>query len=170
MELNFRVKFPTYFLRSKQNHVQYFENIPQKCLGKILKRKWKACSLEMKVVLLRKPVHFYGNDGFCLFKYFVRTDDARRSRQLSDLDEELMGDTVVWTMLAVNLFCFIIITCCYIVIILKTKQPSQRSWPNENQERQKKSNSKQNHDHHCHGFSLLGTLHSNLCFAQSCIY
>ena len=28
-----------------------------------------------------RKVHYYGNDGLCLFKFFVRTDDARRSRQ-----------------------------------------------------------------------------------------
>ena len=44
--------------------------------------------------LSRRPVHFYGNDGVCLFKYFVRTEDARRSRQSSDI-AELKEDPVV---------------------------------------------------------------------------
>ena len=90
--------------------------------------------------LSRNPVHFYGNDGMCLFKYFVRTDDARRSRQTSETGENqvgVSGDPVVWTMLAVNLCCFIIITCCYVVIICKTRQSSRRSGQQENEERQK---------------------------------
>ena len=86
--------------------------------------------------LSRKPVHFYGNDGVCLFKYFVRKNDARKSRQSLDIQDEIR-DPVVWTMLAVNLFCFIVITCCYIVITWKTKQSSQRSGQHENEERQK---------------------------------
>ena len=86
--------------------------------------------------LTRSPVHFYGNDGVCLFKYFVRTNDARRSRQSTD-QIRFKGDPVVWTMLAVNLICFIVITFCYIVITLKTRQSSQRSGQHENEDRQK---------------------------------
>ena len=93
--------------------------------------------------LSRKPVHFYGNDGVCLFKYFVRTDDARKSRQSLDIQAQIK-DPVVWTMLAVNLVCFIVITCCYIVITWKTKQSSQRSGQNDNEERQKNERAIQN--------------------------
>ena len=93
--------------------------------------------------LTRSPVHFYGNDGVCLFKYFVRTNDARRSRQSTD-QTKFTGDPVVWTMLAVNLFCFIVITCCYIVITLKTRQSSQRSGQHENEDRQKNERAIQN--------------------------
>ena len=32
-------------------------------------------------LLTRASVQFYGNDNVCLFKYFVRSNDARRSRQ-----------------------------------------------------------------------------------------
>ena len=44
-------------------------------IGKKVDAMWDQGSLA------GSPVHFYGNDGVCLFKYFVRTDDARRSRQ-----------------------------------------------------------------------------------------
>ena len=94
-------------------------------------------------ILTRSPVHFYGNDGMCLFKYFVRTNDARRSRQSAN-HIQFTGDPVVWNMLAVNLCCFITITCCYIVIILKTKQSSQRSGQHENEERRKNERAIQN--------------------------
>ena len=94
--------------------------------------------------LTRSPVHFYGNDGVCLYKYFVRTDDARRSRQPEENQTGFNGDPVVWTMLAVNLFCFIVITICYIVIICKTRQSSQRSGQQDNQERQKNERAIQN--------------------------
>ena len=97
--------------------------------------------------LTRTPVHFYGNDGVCLFKYFVRTDDARRSRQSLETGTSQIGfngDPVVWTMLAVNLFCFVVITCCYIVITCKTRQSSQRSGQQNNQDRQREERAIQN--------------------------
>ena len=82
----------------------------------------------------RKPVHFYGNDGVCLFKYFVRTDDARRSRRSPGSGVE-MNDPVVWTMLIVNFICFIIMTYCYIRIIRNTRQSTQTSGQCDNLQR-----------------------------------
>ena len=84
--------------------------------------------------LARRPVHFYGNDGVCLFKYFVRANDARRSRQTesSGTMEEINNDPVVWTMLGVNLLCFIIISLCYIAITIKTRQSIQSSGQQDN--------------------------------------
>ena len=76
--------------------------------------------------LSRRPVHFYGNDGVCLFKYFVRANDARRSRYTPGSGAKT-SDPVVWTMLAVNLICFLVITLCYIAIISHTRQSSKRS-------------------------------------------
>ena len=48
------------------------------------------------------PVGFYGDDGTCLFKYFVKRDDPQRS--------------FVWSILAVNFVCFVIISVSYILI------------------------------------------------------
>ena len=84
--------------------------------------------------LTRQPVHFYGNDGVCLFKYFVRTDDARRSRKTSD-NKYTQNDPVVWTMLIVNFLCFIIISVCYIIIACETRKSSKRSGQQDNPER-----------------------------------
>ena len=39
-----------------------------------------------------KEVHFYGNDGVCLFKYFVNAEDPQRD--------------YVWSILTINLLCF----------------------------------------------------------------
>ena len=47
-------------------------------------------------------VDFYGNDGVCLFKYFVKDDDPQRN--------------FVWTILALNFMCFVLITISYINI------------------------------------------------------
>ena len=86
----------------------------------------------------RKPVHFYGNDGVCLFKYFVRTDDARRSRRSPGSGVE-MNDPVVWTMLIVNLICFIIMTYSYIRIIRNTRQSTQTAGQYDDPERLKEN-------------------------------
>ena len=93
--------------------------------------------------LSRRPVHFYGNDGVCLFKYFVRTDDARRSRQ-SPGSGARMNDPVVWTMLVVNFICFLIITYCYVRIIRNTKESTQSSGQYENPERLRENRAMQN--------------------------
>ena len=78
--------------------------------------------------LTRYPVHFYGNDGVCLFKYFVRTDDARRSRNKALYTRvDSRGDIVVWMMLVVNFICFVVITVCYIAITVDTTKSSQSS-------------------------------------------
>ena len=93
-------------------------------------------------LLTRNPVHFYGNDGVCLYKYFVRTDDARRSRKSSLTEEEakyFQQDPVVWIMLAVNLICFIIITVCYIRITWKTGKSTRQSGQCDNPERRKEN-------------------------------
>ena len=88
--------------------------------------------------LTRRPVHFYGNDGVCLFKYFVRTDDARKNRESSGSETGMIStqkDPVVWTMLIVNLICFMIITGCYIKIIRHTKKSTHKSGQYDNCDR-----------------------------------
>ena len=47
-------------------------------------------------------VDFYGNDGVCLFKYFVKNQDPQRN--------------FVWTILALNFTCFVFISVSYMVI------------------------------------------------------
>ena len=66
----------------------------------------------------RKNVHFYGNDGVCLFKYFVSQDDPQR--------------LFSWSLLGINFFCFLIISVSYLYInIVSTK--SSRSVANNKQ-------------------------------------
>jgi hypothetical protein len=85
--------------------------------------------------LSRKPVHFYGNDGLCLFKYFVRSDDPRNSRFESLNKGNIVsneGNAMVWTMLGINLFCFMLIAVSYIIINVKTQQSSKSSGQDKN--------------------------------------
>jgi hypothetical protein len=85
--------------------------------------------------LKRSAVHFYGNDGVCLFKYIVRTDDARRSRQtlddISDITDK-QGDLIVWLMLGINLACFLLISFSYILMNITIRTSSKRSGSNQN--------------------------------------
>ena len=85
--------------------------------------------------LSRSAVHFYGNDGVCLFKYFVRSDDPRRGRITSDLETEMIdvkGNMIVWVMLGVNLFCFVVITVSYLIINIISRQSSRNCGQNSN--------------------------------------
>ena len=97
--------------------------------------------------LTKSPVHFYGNDGVCLFKYFVRSDDPRRSRQLLATEENITdqkGNAMVWVMLCINLFCFILITVSYVIINVtaakSSKGSGQTSSPEATQKNRKMRN------------------------------
>ena len=61
--------------------------------------------------LNRRKIHFYGNDGVCLFKYFVNESDPQKG--------------FVWTCLGINLLCFFIVCICYSIINLKSKSSTQ---------------------------------------------
>jgi hypothetical protein len=54
---------------------------------------------------------FYGNDGVCLFKYFVDTEDPQK--------------LFVWSILAVNFICFTLISTSYLAIALISQRSSQ---------------------------------------------
>ena len=127
----------------------HFENNATQYTNSSVKMSWDEISEKINDMFIlndlgpgylsKSPVHFYGNDGVCLFKYFVRTDDARRSRKPANTAVDFgsfKGDPIVWTMLAVNFFCFILITICYLVIISHTKASSKRSGQQDNPERQ----------------------------------
>ena len=77
----------------------------------------------------RTAVHFYGNDGICLFKYFVRRDDPRRSREvlenITDISDH-RGDAMMWIVLCLNFACFVVITVCYAIINILTRRSSGR--------------------------------------------
>ena len=143
------IGFPT-----KERHINilnsYKEHNPTKSTGNFTSDlSWREIGEKVDEMfsqdhgtLTRRPVHFYGNDGVCLFKYFVRTDDARRSRQSSGI-ETSMNDPVVWTMLAVNLICFFVISLCYIAINAMTRKSVEQSGQQDNAARMKEVNAVQ---------------------------
>ena len=95
----------------------------------------------------RTPVHFYGNDGVCLFKYFIRSDDARRSRNtlenVSDI-ADTKGNLIVWLMLGSNFVCVIAISICYSLIVIFVQKSSAESGSNQDPLREKEMRSMQN--------------------------
>ena len=61
--------------------------------------------------LNRRKIHFYGNDGVCLFKFFVDGSDPQK--------------LFVWSCLGVNLFCFFFISLCYGIINVKYEDSNE---------------------------------------------
>ena len=56
-------------------------------------------------------VHFYGNDGVCLFKYFVQNNDPQR--------------LFVWTTLSINFICFGFISISYLIIGILSRKSTK---------------------------------------------
>ena len=65
-----------------------------------------------------KKVKFYGNDGVCLFKYFVNEEDPQRA--------------FVWTILIIYFVCFLVILFSYSLILMESIISSRASGNNSN--------------------------------------
>ena len=85
--------------------------------GKISRREtsWKDIQSLINLMftddygkIYKRKVHFYGNEGVCLFKYFVKSNDPQR--------------IFVWVVLSVNFVCFVTISACYCVISREANQ------------------------------------------------
>ena len=68
-------------------------------------------SINREESVTTSKVHFYGNDGVCLFKYFVTKDDPQKY--------------FVWTIVTVNFICFVFITVSYVLIGLLSGKSSK---------------------------------------------
>ena len=90
--------------------------------------------------LNRSKVHFYGNDGICMFKYIIPTNDARRGRQ-EETEIDLDNDPVVWAILTINLICFVLILISAIAIFYKTRRSSALVGHTKNKAMRKRSRS-----------------------------
>ena len=102
---------------TKSKHLDIFEEYYGRLKSKEL--SWKNIG-ELAVGMfsdeydgiVRNQVHFYGNAGVCLFKYFVTPDDPQ--------------SLYVWFILSLNITCFAVITVAYIVInFISTKSSNQ---------------------------------------------
>ena len=67
--------------------------------------------------IVGKAVHFYGNDGVCVFKYLVRQDDPQKWFSLG--------------VLGINFACFVIISACYVIISIRAITSSETTARND---------------------------------------
>ena len=75
-------------------------------------------------------VDFYGNDGVCLFKYFVKNEDPQR--------------LLVWSILALNFFCFVLISISYLFIGILSWRSSRSLSSSENNRQIAERNNRMN--------------------------
>ena len=150
----------------------------------------RKCMLRFYGDLPSNPVHFYGNDGVCLFKYFVRMDNEfsyeniiKKTKEEEEKfhpgDEIIKArDIAVWTMLIVNFACFVIITVCYIAITRNTKNSTRESGQRDNPDRLRENKAMQNRiiliivtDFLCWvPFIMISGLHNLKCIDASTWY
>ena len=75
-------------------------------------------------------VDFYGNDGVCLFKYFVQDDDPQK--------------LFVWSILSLNFLCFIFITMSYLLIGILSRRSSKSLATSQNNQQITQRNRRMN--------------------------
>ena len=98
------------------------QNILQEYYGKVKEKnlKWRVINDliddmfshdYLDNAIGRKKLEFYGNEGVCLFKFFVREDDPQR--------------IYVWLVLSINMIFLGIVSACYIFICGYAKSNSR---------------------------------------------
>ena len=115
-----------YYGRSRHQTLTW--KLIQSLIGSMFSNEYG--NLEGKV----SRVDFYGNDGVCLFKFFVTADDPQRVFSL--------------VVLSISVFCFAIVTTAYVTIniitfkssrsFLETKGPTANALKKRNQKLQRK--------------------------------
>ena len=75
-------------------------------------------------------VDFYGNDGVCLFKYFVQNQDPQK--------------LFVWSILVLNFICFVLISISYLFIGILSRQSSKSVASSENNRQIAQRNNRMN--------------------------
>ena len=75
-------------------------------------------------------VDFYGNDGVCLFKYFVQNQDPQ--------------NLFVWSILVLNFICFVLISISYLFIGILSRRSSKSVASSENNRQIAQRNNRMN--------------------------
>ena len=75
-------------------------------------------------------VDFYGNDGVCLFKYFVQNDDPQK--------------IFAWSILSLNFLCFVFISFSYLVIGILSRRSSKQLATSQNKRQIDERNKRMN--------------------------
>lgn len=104
-------------IANKATHI----NVLRAYYGKISKDylSWKEIETLFGLMFTRnyakitpRKIHFYGNEGVCLFKYFVKKQDPQI--------------IFVWSNLTINFACFVVICVCYVIIATQTRNQRRR--------------------------------------------
>ena len=77
-----------------------------------------------------EKVDFYGNDGVCLFKYFVQDEDPQK--------------LFVWSILVLNFICFVLISISYLFIGILSRRSSKSLASSENNRQIAQRNNRMN--------------------------
>ena len=103
--------------------------------------RWKTL-IEMVTEMFSRDLHyedftkkvdkvdFYGNDGVCLFKYFVQSQDPQR--------------VFVWSTLSLNFVCFFIISISYLLIAILSRRSAKNLETSKSDRQFTKRNNKMN--------------------------
>ena len=119
-------------LPDKSIHVQVIEAYYGRLHGNKTSISWKTVTelvdgMFSKLYsrgLNRRKVDFYGNDGVCLFKYFVNEEDPQR--------------VFSWTVLAINFFRFVCISLSYLYINMVSVESGKKIENSQIRKRNKK--------------------------------
>ena len=113
---HFRV-FEKYFGRMKKRTLSW------DLTGAMLSEMFSHDSGVQDFTKTQTKVGFYGNDGVCLFKYFIRDTDPQ--------------EKFIWSILVLNFVCFVLISVCYIIISSVSTRSSRNVTANNDQSRQR---------------------------------
>ena len=115
-DTHFRV-FEKYFGRMKKRTLSW------DLTGDMLSEMFSHDSGVPDYTKTQTKVGFYGNDGVCLFKYFIRDTDPQ--------------ELFIWSILVLNFVCFVLISVCYIIISSVSTRSSRNVSANNDQSRQR---------------------------------
>ena len=115
-DTHFRV-FEKYFGRMKKSTLSW------DLTGDMLSEMFSHDSGVPDFTKTQTKVGFYGNDGVCLFKYFIRDTDPQ--------------EKFIWSILLLNFICFVLISVCYIIISSVSTRSSRNVTANNDQSRQR---------------------------------
>jgi hypothetical protein len=113
-------------LVSKETHLRLFESYFGHIGGMV---NWKTIEIMVYEMFSHDPlledftrtsesVGFYGNDGVCLFKYFINRTDPQQA--------------FVWSVLILNFICFVVIFMSYVIISVISTKSSNRVMERQN--------------------------------------
>ena len=118
---------------SKADHLRILKNYH----GRMVQQEgvsWETIKYMVKEMFtsdhagVGKSLGFYGNDGVCLFKYFVTADDGQKGYSLG--------------VLALNFTCFCIVTFCYVWLSSMTANSGKACADKVQSKRQNRRNKK----------------------------